>query len=276
MNLKAAFAALASAAGIVCVGMGSAQATDITLQYVASYDRSSPFGLAFDGTYIWWSDSSRVVHQMTTDGVDTGVTFSGPAWSELAWNGAQLMMASGGTIYTFDTDGANVSSQSVSAGYVGGGLQDGLDWDNGELWISPDVSNVYRLSGDLSSFVGASPFLGGAGGYSGVERIQATDGTDYIVVVNDAKQPRELCVHTLGGALIGCQQFANARYEGLAFDGRYVYAADFYGHKIDKFDILGDGGSIIDPGGEVPLPAALPLMLFGLAGLGAATRRKRG
>lgn len=274
MNLKHAFAAAAGLAAIFGVN-ASASAAEITLQLIDSYERSSPFGLAYDGEHIWWSDNSRTIHQMTTDGVDTGVTFTGPVWSELAWNGSQLIQANGTTVYFFDRDGSNMTTQTITASpYTGLSLNDGLDWDNGELWSSPDVGNVYRLSGDLSMFVGASPFLGGGGGYSGVERIQATNGTDYIVVVNDASSPRKLCVHTLGGVEIGCQEFSNSRYEGLAFDGRYLWAADYFGHHIDKFDILADGGSIIDPS-EVPLPAALPLMLLGLGGLGAAARRKK-
>ncbi|MEZ5893785.1 MAG: VPLPA-CTERM sorting domain-containing protein [Parvularculaceae bacterium] len=278
MKLKHALVAFAS----VCAAGGvtaSASAAEITLQLIDSYARSGPFGLAFDGTNIYWSQSNAQIHQMTTSGVDTGLNFAGPVWGELAWNGSQLVQTRNNTVYFFDVGGGNQTTQTITAAPYSGilSLNDGLDWDNGELWASPDVGNVYRLSGDLSTFVGASPFLGGVGGYSGVERIQATNGTDYIVVVNDASSPRKLCVHTLGGVEIGCQDFQNSRYEGLAFDGRYLWAADYFGNKIDKYDILADGGSIIDPGdpSDVPLPAALPLMLFGMAGLGAAARRKK-
>ncbi|WP_165793556.1 VPLPA-CTERM sorting domain-containing protein [Hyphococcus luteus] len=277
MNLKYALAAAASLCG-VCGVATTASAAEITLELIDSYDRADPFGLAYDGTHIWWADNGGVIRQMTTDGVDTGVSFSGPVWSELAWDGSQLIMTQNNTVYFFDRDGSNMTTQTITAAPYTGilGLNDGLDWDNGELWISPDIGNVYRMEGDLSAFVGASPFLGGGGGYSGVERIQATNGTDYVIVVNDASSPRELCVHTLGGVEIGCQAFSNSRYEGLAFDGRYLWAADYFGDRIDKYDILSDGGSIIDPGvGEVPLPAALPLMLLGLGGLGAAARRKK-
>ena len=265
-----------SAAAAMCGTALSAQ--EIELELIDSFERDAPFGLAFDGSNIWWSQNNTQINQMTLAGDDTGVSFSGPVWSELAWNGSQLMAANNTTVYFFDAlTGLNQTTQTITApSYTGISLNDGLDWDNGELWSSPDVGNVYRLSGDLSSYVGASPFLGGAGGYSGVERIQATD-KDYVVVVNDASNPRELCVHNLDASLLGCQEFANSRYEGLAFDGRYLWAADYFGDRIDKYDILADGGSIIvPPMPAVPVPAAGWLALAGLGALCGLRRSRRG
>ncbi len=266
------------AAAVVVSGLGATQAGAITLELIDTYVRSGPFGLAFDGTNIWWSQNNAQINQMTLAGVDTGVTFAGPVWSELAWNGSQLLSAQNTTIYAFDAGtGANQTTQTLLASPFTGitNLIDGFDFDNDEYWLSPDIGNVYRAANDLASFVGASPFLGGGGGYSGVERIQASS-QDYVVVVNDASNPRQLCVHELDATLVGCQQFANARYEGLAFDGRYVWAADYFGNKIDKYDILGDdGGSIIVPGGVVPLPATAALLISGAAGLGALRLRRR-
>ena len=259
-----------------------AQAADITLQLVDTYDRADPFGLAFDGTHIYWSDPSAIIHQMTTAGVDTGTNWSGPYWSELAWDAAknQLATVQNQTVNYFDVGGGNPSAQvltSPMAGIVF--LQDGFDIDMGELWISPDVGNVYRFDQVTGLFAGANPFLGGAGGYSGVERVDIA-GTTYILVVNDASNPRQLCVHSLAGVELGCQDFVNQRYEGLAFDGRYLWAADYFGDKIDKFDVLSDGGSIFVPGvpggpnANVPEPSTWILLSTSVLLLGVLRRRK--
>jgi len=167
---------LTSALAIVA-SASSAGAASISLKLVDSFQRSGPFGLAFDGTYIYWSQNNAQVHQMTTSGVDTGLApFSGQVWSELAWDGSQLMSTRNGNLYKFDVGGGNLTTSSIRYD----GLIDGLDYDQGDLWYSPDVDVVYRLSGDGTTTVGPNPFLGGAGGYSGVERIQATD-KDYVV-----------------------------------------------------------------------------------------------
>ncbi len=253
------------------------QAATITLNLIDSYAKSAPFGLAFDGTNIYWSQSNRQIRQMTTNGVDTGVSWTGPVWSELAFDvvNSKIVQAQNQTIYYQNVGGGAVTTQVLSSVMTGGtSLQDGLDVDNGEIWISPDVGNVYRFSQALGTFVGPNPFLGGSGGYSGVERVDVA-GNTYIIVVNDAVNPRRLCVHDLNAALIGCQSFANARYEGLAFDGRYLWAADFQGNKIDKYDVLSDGGSIFVPPSGVPEPSTYMSISLGLLGLACAKFRKR-
>ena len=106
------------------------------------------------------------------------------------------------------------------------------------------------------------------GGFSGVERIHtATD--DFIIVVNDATVPRQLDVRNLDGTLRATTALANDRFEDLAFDGRFLYAADYVGGRIVKVDVLGDNGSIFQP----PPPISgvpEPTTLSALVGMGAA------
>lgn len=250
-----------------------ASGAEITLKLIDSYARSGPFGLAFDGTHIYWSNSGGQVQQVTTAGVDTGVTWNTGIWSELAWDASrsQLAQARFQTLTYFDVGGGNVSTQTLNDPMSGiTSLQDGLDIDSGEIWISPDVGNVYRYNQATGNFAGANPFLGGAGGYSGVERV-TVGSTGYVIVVNDASSPRRLCVHDLAGSELGCDTFSNQRYEGLAFDGRYLWAADFYGNKIDKYDVLSDGGSILNP---VPEPSTVGMMFSSVVMLGFVYRNR--
>lgn len=272
---KFLFAATALAAALTA----SVASADISLVLVDSYARSAPFGMAFDGTNVWWSDGYGVVHEMTTGGVDTGNTADGPYWSALAYNEAnqKLVEMQSGSITQFDRPNAagqnyaslNPVTSSIAGGY--GGLIDGLDVQGGTLWWSPDVDRVFHSPIDGSG--SATEFLGGAGGYSGVEQL-SVGASNYVVVVNDANSPRQLCVHDMGAVQLGCTSLPNSRYEDIAFDGRYLWAADYYGHRIDKIDLLGaGGGSIFNPG--VPEPASWALMILGFGGVGATLRRRR-
>lgn len=135
------------------------------------------------------------------------------------------------------------------------------------MWWSPDVSPVYSSPLDGSGV--ASTFVSGP--YSGVEYLTA-GGQNFLVLVNDGSSPRQLCVHQTDATLIGCTVLSNSRYQDVAYDGRYLYAADYYGGRIDKIDLLVNGVTI---GGGVPEPAAWALMVAGFGLVGMATRRRR-
>ncbi|MFW8601160.1 PEP-CTERM sorting domain-containing protein [Desulfobacterota bacterium M19] len=260
------------AVGLFVMSMaGGVCATTITLSLVDSYQKTKPFGMAYDGENIWWGANDGVLHEMATNGVDTGNSLSTNRWSALAWNGSQLVQAKANTLYFFNTDGTASTTATIS-GVGSNGLIDGLDYDHGQVWYSPDVGNVYRGDSSIAGFAGTT-VLSGGGGFSGVERVDI-GAESFLFTVNDASSPRRLDVRELDGTLLGQATFSNQRYEDLAFDGRYLWAADFYGNKIDKFDVLSDGSSILDDNNPVPEPATMLLFGTGLAGLVGFSRKR--
>lgn len=264
---------ISAALGLACLAV-PAGAVTVTLDIVDSFARSGPFGLAYDGSNLWWSQNDGSIHEMTTAGVDTGRNITGPNWSALAWSGTQLATAGGGGITLFDksTTVGTVSYTTLSPHFqsIAGSpqfLTDGLDIQGSTLYWSPDVSPVYASPLDGSG----SPTTLLSGPYSGVEYLTA-GGSDFLVVVNDGSNPRQLCVHETDATLIGCATLANDRYEDLGYDGTYLYAADYFGNKIDKIRLLANGGVL---GGGVPEPATWALMIGGFGLVGLATRRRR-
>lgn len=261
------------------VGLASTAHAQISLSLVNSYAKDAPFGLAFDGTNLWWSSTPGTAYQMNLSGVETGQSVAMPyGWSALAYDASNGNLVSkgynGGTVNWFRTSDG-VVTLSIAAPEDQFGLIDGLDVENGELWYSPDVAPVFRyaidyVNGTLTD-IGAQPIINGAN--SGVEHISA-GGNEYIITVDDGSVPRKLCVYRMDYTQVGCSTFQNDRYEDIAFDGRYLWAADYYGNKIDQYDILGDnGGSII--GNVTPEPATLTLFASGLLGMFGFARRRR-
>lgn len=251
----------------------------LSLSVIDSVNVDYAFGLAYDGTNVWYSDgyqNFRRINQNVPGMAPFGPTYNSGIWSALAFDGTNLAFANGSTIsYYGTTSGLSAGTQTIGRS---AGLIDGFDIEGGKIFWSPDVSYVAQLNKATGADEGI--LLSAAGGYSGVERV-INGANDWLFVVNDATSPRKICrTNTAapddtfdGGA--DCVQLPNSRYEDLAFDGRYLYAADYYGGRIDKLDLLLDGGSIfVPPGGSVPEPATLALVFTALGGL-AWARKKR-
>jgi hypothetical protein len=182
----------------------------------------------------------------TTAVAGSGGSGSGVHFSELAYDAVtgQLVADGNGHLKSFDPfTGLNYNSD-YRPGTSNNGFADGLDVDSGTVWFSPDAQNIYK-DGVLFASTGnaAQKVPGGqSGGWSGVEQV----GNDVfaVAVLNFADAPgsRTIVKFDLAGNLIGFDpdgDITAARWEGLAFDGTYLYAADLRGNE-DRAGVIGD------------------------------------
>jgi len=261
-----------AAVALVVIPATRANADVLTLTLNNSFSFSGAFGLAFDGTNLHVSTSSGLITEINPNtGVATGNTTTNPrGWSALAWDGTQLVGAQGNQVTYFDkTTGANQRSVTIP---FSAGLVDGLDiGPSGEIWWSRDVGPVDRFSATGTLIQAGIPIPPGAG-FSGVEYINDIALGEILVVVNDAFSPRRLSVAKLDGTLLAEASFANSRYEDLAFDGTYLYAADFVGGRIDKYgvkvgDVIigGGGGGVPDNGSTLGFLGVACVLMAGFS-----------
>jgi len=130
-----------------------------------------PTGLAWDGAYLWITDSTAgYIYQLDKDGTQVG-GFASPAPSPrgLDWDGAYLWNADNTAdyIYQLKTDGTQV------AGFPPIGPDPtGLAWDGAYLWNADNTANyIYQLNpdgtqaGGFASPTGAAHGLGWDGTY---------------------------------------------------------------------------------------------------------------
>jgi hypothetical protein len=247
----------------------------LDLTVIASMSVPYAFGLAYDGTNVWYSTATQAFGKINQNTMTlNGSTMTAPVWSEIAWDGSHIVFAQGSQLYLTNVDGTSAGTKSIGRS---AGLIDGFDIEGGKFWWSPDVSYVARFDYATGAF--EQEVLPAGGGFSGVEKVSIASDS-FLIVVNDATSPRQLCRTTMAGAFTvadDCATLPNSRYEGLAFDGRYLYAADYYGNRIDKIDLKVGADSIFEPPvvAGIPEPSTYAMMLLGLAGVGWVGRRSR-
>lgn len=274
-----------SAVVLLATVVPASAAPVVTLTTQQTYNISQPFGLAIapnSNVLYYTTFSDNLIHKLNTiTGANLG-TIPNPSNVPLSALGitptGQIVSASGTTVFFRDpVTGALIRTVTspVNLGFV-----DGLDYDNGQIYASPDVGPLYRFtdpglpSGSAGVFVGTNPIPASPmSGYSGIERIDVP-GASFYIVVNDNFNPRHLTILDLNGATLGDTILANSRFEDLAFDGKSLFAADLVGGRIQRLDVQVDGVSIFQP---TPEPATLAVFgLMGAAGFGYVRRRLKG
>lgn len=233
----------------------------------------------------------------TTDPGGSGGSGSGAHFSALAFNAAtgQLLQTSGGGVRAYDPFTA--ANQSTIPG-IGTGFADGLDVDGANNWFSPDVQDIFKngllfidnsdpTKTTLPGWAGLGSATGS--GWAGVEQVGNSLFAVAVQSFSDTGRSRTIVrFDATTGELLGFDPDGDpvaARWEDLAYDGQFLYAADLRGNA-DGAGTVGDiyvfavtGGLNPDPDPQpVPEPSSL-LLILGCASLAGAwierDRRRR-
>lgn len=142
---------------------GGSQATDTiylfetTGSVVSSFAASNPYGITWDGTYLWWLGSDDVFRQCTSSGSIIRTFTASPITNgrDLGWDGRYLWCpdSTRDYVYRLTTVG------SITASFrAPGGLTYGCTYDGKYLWVT-DISTpryAYRIDIGYTSIAPAS------------------------------------------------------------------------------------------------------------------------
>lgn len=228
----------------------------------------------------------------TTNPGGSGGSGAGAHFSALGFDSSTGQLVQTGPSGVRAYDPFTAANQSVVPN-VGSGFADGLDFDGANRWFSPDVGDIFNnnvlFADNGNNAQTVLPGWTGLGsddglGWSGVEQV----GTSLFAVAvqsgADQGESRTIVRFDVNtGELLGYDPDGDpvaARWEDLAYDGQFLYAADLRG-DADGNGVHGDiyvfsvtGGLNPEP---VPEPSTLSLLLAGvfLLVLGATVRRQK-
>lgn len=175
-----------------------------------------------------------------------------------------------------------------------GGFKDGLDIDGSNTWSSGDIQDIQKNGSQFIDDTVTLPSWSGLGGdgssadtlgFSGVEQVGDSLFAVGVMNFSDAGRSRTILrFDANNGDFLGFDPDGDpiaARWEDLAFDGEFLYAADLRGDAneagvegdIYVFNVTGGLDPDPNPDGQVPAPAPLALLGIGLVAMGPMRRR---
>lgn len=201
-------------------------------------------------------------------GGTTTPAFGSAHFNSLGFNAATGQIVSAddqgaflGSVYGYDPfTGANAAAIPS----VGDDFADGLDFDGSNRWFSPNQGSIFNngvlfvSNGDNSKTL--LPIWTGLGsadglGWSGVEQVGASLFAVAVQTNADTGRSRTLVrFDAITGELLGFDPDGDplaARWEYLAFDGKFLYAADLRGNADDT-GVSGDIYVFAVEGGLAP------------------------
>lgn len=176
----------------------------------------------------------------------------------------QQLVLNQGNLVSFDPFTAGHLNNAYHSGTPNqSGFADGLDVKGNNVWFSPDQGPIYKNGVLFASDSNPAQMVPNQQyGWSGVQDVTTQNGHSLFAVAvlneNDQSGKSRTIVRfdPNTGALLGFDPNPNpvaARWEGLGFDGRYLYAADLRGVKVNAngvegniyvFDVTGQGGTL--------------------------------
>ena len=201
---------------------------DLAVLAVRQLPEGAPAGLAWDGFYLWLSDSStETISQLTADGQVIN-TFSSPCGDplDLTWDGSYLWIidawgsdGQGNILYKVDTSGTVITSFNLPAD-----ISTGLTWDGNFLWAADGTNGrIVKIHPDtgevITSFDSPGPNPRGLA-WDG-QYLWNADWAEQVIYKIDTE-----------GSIINAFPSPGSGPMGLAWDGAYVWCVDLNSYTL--------------------------------------------
>jgi len=190
-----------------------------------------PFGLAWDGNYLWHADrASKLIYKLSPANGSIITSFTPPAPisdpAGLTWGGSYLWCAdwSGGMIYKL-----NVSTKTIVNSFRSPeGSPFGLAWDGKYLWCAEVFAGrLYKLNPSDGSVILSFEFPFWLSGLT-------FDGTSFWITGQEPVVNGDCQIYLVSssGEILSVYQPPGKIPRGLTWDGEYLWNSDNYTHTI--------------------------------------------